>query len=193
MLALCAAPAWAQTDDGGVSPDQSTGTQPTTQNTGGAEFGADSNPIPRETVPGTQAVLLDSGYAAAPADAPPQVQEAVWAANEIQDKPYVWGGGHGSFDAKGYDCSGTVSYALHAAGLLRRPRDSGSLMRYGASGIGRWFTIYTNSGHAYVVIAGLRLDTSAAGDRGATRGNGPRWRQTNRPQRGFRVRHPIGF
>jgi hypothetical protein len=165
---------------------------PASATTGGAEFGTEPTSVPRELVPGTKAVLLEAGYAAAPADAPPEVQEAVWAANEIQDKPYVYGGGHGDFEDDGYDCSGTVSYALNAAGLLKRPRDSSGFMRFGASGKGDWITIYTNPGHAYVVIAGLRLDTSSAGDR-ESRGRGPRWRTTNRPQRGFKVRHPIGF
>ena len=160
--------------------------------TGGAEYGAEPVSESRETVPGTKAVLLKNGLAAAPADAPPEVQEAVWAANKLQDKPYRYGGGHGSFEDDGYDCSGTISYALNAADVLKRPLDSGSFMRYGASGKGDWITIYTNPGHAYVVIAGLRLDTSSAGDR-VNRGRGPRWRASGRPTRGFKVRHPLGF
>jgi hypothetical protein len=141
-------------------------------------------------VPGTQAVLLPDGTAAAPQDAPPQVQAAVWAANTIQKHPYRYGGGHASFVDRGYDCSGTVSFALKAAGLLKRPRDSSGFMRYGKRGPGQWFTIYTNFGHAYVVIAGLRLDTSSAGAGG---GRGPRWRATGRPTAGYQVRHPRGF
>jgi hypothetical protein len=143
------------------------------------------------TVPGTQAVLLPDGTAAAPQDAPPQVQAAVWAANTIQTLPYRYGGGHQSFiSRRGYDCSGTVSFALNAAGLLKRPLDSGSFMRWGAKGPGEWFTVYTNPGHAYVVIAGLRLDTSSAGAGG---GKGPRWRAKGRPTAGYKVRHPRGF
>ena len=146
---------------------------------------------PQPTVAGTQAVLLPDGTAAAPADAPPQVQAAVWAANTIQKMPYSYGGGHQSFiSRRGYDCSGTVSFALNAAGLLRRPRDSSGFMRYGARGPGRWFTIYTNPGHAYIVIAGLRLDTSSAGAGG---GRGPRWRATGRPSAGYKIRHPRGW
>ena len=145
---------------------------------------------PQPTVPGTRAVLLPDGTAAAPQDAPPQVQAAVWAANTIQKLPYRYGGGHASFVSSGYDCSGTVSFALKAAGLLRRPLDSGSFMRWGRRGAGRWFTVYTNPGHAYVVIAGLRLDTSSAGAGG---GKGPRWRATGRPSAGYRLRHPRGF
>ena len=79
-------------------------------------------------VPGSVAQLLPDGSAAAPADAPPQVQQAIWAANKIQDKPYIYGGGHGEFEDDGYDCSGTVSYALHGGGLLDTPLDSASFM-----------------------------------------------------------------
>ena len=149
-------------------------------------------PAPQNlTVPGSVAQLLPDGTAAAPAAAPPQVQQAIWAANLIQDKPYVYGGGHQSFKSRGYDCSGTVSFALHGAGLLRSPLDSGSFMRWGLAGKGAWFTVYTNPGHAFVVIAGLRLDTSAAGDPAGLKG--PRWRPTLRRTRGFRARHPLGF
>jgi cell wall-associated NlpC family hydrolase len=120
-------------------------------------------PAPQDiTVPGAVAQLLPDGTAAAPADAPPQVQQAIFAANKIQAMPYVYGGGHGDFEDDGYDCSGTVSYALHGAGLLDSPLDSGSFMRWGEAGPGTWITVFTNPGHAYAVIAGLRLDTSAA-------------------------------
>jgi hypothetical protein len=152
------------------------------------------------TVPGAVAQLLPDGTAAAPADAPVQVQQAIWAANDIQDKPYVYGGGHGDFEDEGYDCSGTVSYALHGAGLLETALDSGSFMSWGETGKGQWITIYTNPGHAYAVIAGLRLDTSAAAvTRTSTRKfkkaleRGPRWRPTKRSSRGFEKRHPLGL
>jgi hypothetical protein len=149
-------------------------------------------------VPGTVAKLLPDGTAAAPALAPPQVQQAIWAANTIQSRPYVYGGGHRSFKSRGYDCSGTVSFALHAAGLLATPLDSSSFMTWGARGKGQWITVYANPGHAYAVIAGLRLDTSSAGVSSARYGgkatqSGPRWRPTGRPSRGYRLRHPIGF
>jgi hypothetical protein len=149
-------------------------------------------------VPGTVAKLLPDGTAAAPALAPPQIQQAIWAANTIQRKPYVYGGGHRSFRSRGYDCSGTVSFALHAAGLLTSPLDSSSFMTWGARGKGHWITVYTNPGHAYAVIAGLRLDTSSAGVSSARYGvkatqSGPRWRPTGRPSRGYRLRHPVGF
>jgi hypothetical protein len=150
-------------------------------------------------VPGTKAQLLADGTAAAPADAPDQVKQAIWAANWLQDKPYSYGGGHRDFVDDGYDCSGTVSFALHAAGLLDSALPSGPFMRWGAKGKGAWFTIYTNPGHAYVIIAGLRLDTSAAGVRMAKNvskaalESGPRWRPTLRATRGFVKRHPVGF
>ncbi|HEX2103015.1 MAG TPA: hypothetical protein VHF51_05150 [Solirubrobacteraceae bacterium] len=141
-------------------------------------------------VPGTEAELLDDGRAAAPTAAPDAVKQAIWAANKIIGRPYRYGGGHGrGFVDRGYDCSGTVSYALHGGDLLDSPLDSGSFMSWGAAGAGDWITVYANRGHAYVVIAGLRLDTSAAGDpRG---GKGPRWRPTLRSSRGFKARHPV--
>jgi hypothetical protein len=151
------------------------------------------------TVPGDTAQLLPDGTAAAPAGAPPQVQRAIWAANKIVGKPYVYGGGHGAFKSPGYDCSGTVSYALHGGGLLSAALDSSSFMSWGQKGRGVWITVFTNPGHAYAVIAGLRLDTSAAG---VTRQNttnalafqsGPRWRPVLRDSRGYRQRHPAGY
>jgi hypothetical protein len=151
------------------------------------------------TVPGTTAELLPDGTAAAPAEAPAQVQQAIFAANKIVGRPYVYGGGHRAFKSAGYDCSGTVSYALHGGGLLKSPLDSGSFMSWGERGPGLWITVFTNPGHAYAMIAGLRLDTSAAG---VTRQNtknalafqsGPRWRPVLRDSRGYRQRHPLGF
>ncbi len=137
------------------------------QSTGGAEY----VPPPPENmvVAGTAAKLLPDGSAAAPADAPPQVQQAIWAANKLQDKPYKYGGGHAKIEDTGYDCSGTVSYALIAAGLLTSPLPSGPFMRWGERGKGQWITVYAHGGHAYVVIAGLRLDTSAYASRTARR------------------------
>lgn len=155
--------------------------------TGGASFGEENGEL-RQTVPGKEAELLDDGLAAAPEDAPEAVKEAIWAANEIIGKPYVYGGGHRSFKSRGYDCSGTVSYALNGGDLLDSPLDSSSFMKWGDNGEGEWITVYTNPGHAFVVIAGLRLDTSAAGDRNG--GKGPRWRPKLRSTRGFKARHP---
>jgi cell wall-associated NlpC family hydrolase len=147
---------------------------------GGATF------APRPVVAGTVAVLKD-GVAYAPAAAPIEVRRAIWAANRLQRKPYVYGGGHKSFRSRGYDCSGTVSYALHAAGLLERPLDSSAFMRWGERGKGAWITVYTNPGHAFVVIAGLRLDTSGPGE------SGPRWREALRSTRGYTARHAASF
>jgi len=189
-----------------VLPTAASAQAPGSDKSGGAAY-QEPTPVPTPppapeniTVPGAVAQLLPDGTAAAPADAPPQVQQAIWAANQIQDMPYVYGGGHGDFDDDGYDCSGTVSYALHGAGLLDQALDSGSFMKWGEKGPGTWITVYTNPGHAYAVIAGLRLDTSAAS---VTRSNtrkfkkalerGPRWRPTMRSARGFKARHPLGF
>src|SRR3954469_19674291 len=130
-----------------------------TSPTGGAQF---SDPAPI-VAPGSKATLLPDGTAAAPADAPPQVQAAIFAANKLLDKPYKYGGGHAKVEDSGYDCSGTVSYALLAAKLIKSPLDSSSFMSWGLYGPGAWITVYTNPGHAYAVIAGLRLDTSTGG------------------------------
>jgi hypothetical protein len=159
--------------------------------TGGAVYGPAPPAPPQPVVAGGQATVVD-GLAQAPADAPPAVQQAIWAANQIVGKPYRYGGGHGpGFKDRGYDCSGTVSYALHGGMLLKRPLDSRGFMRWGASGPGTWITVYANGGHAFVVIAGLRLDTSAAGDPSGLKG--PRWRPTLRSTKGFRARHPVGL
>jgi hypothetical protein len=168
--------------------------------TGGASF--PTNAQANMTAPGGRAKLLPDGTAAAPADAPIAVQRAIFAANRIQDRPYVYGGGHGSFKSHGYDCSGTVSYMLHGGRLLSSPLDSSSFMSWGARGLGRWITVYSNPGHAYAYVAGLRLDTSRAGMYGvriskrvssAAFESGPRWRPTARDNTGFTARHPVGF
>lgn len=152
-------------------------------NSGGAEFA----PTPA-TNPGLRATISSDGRTAiAPAGAPIEVQKAIWAANEITRKPYLYGGGHRKWKDRGYDCSGTISYALHGGDLLDSPLDSSSFMKWGDAGKGDWITVYTNPGHAYAIIAGLRLDTSGKGEKG------PRWRKESRSARGFRVRHPRGF
>jgi hypothetical protein len=109
------------------------------------------------------------------------------AANRIAGLPYKYGGGHGSFDDSGYDCSGSVSYALHGGGLLSSPLDSSALMSYGAPGPGQHITIYANAGHAYMVIDGRRFDTSARSE------TGTRWTNTQRGSGGYVVRHPPGY
>src|SRR3954464_11270259 len=125
------------------------------------------------------------------AGGPAEVQAAIAEANAIVGKPYVWGGGHRSFASRGYDCSGAVSYLLHGGGLLDAPLDSSSFMHWGAKGRGRWITVYTNPGHAFVEVAGLRLDTSSAED--PTGRQGPQWRPARHSHAGFHARHPIGF
>jgi peptidoglycan hydrolase CwlO-like protein len=146
--------------------------------------GGGSVPAPN----GATATLADDGSAVAPAGAPAAVQGAIAAANEIKDAPYAWGGGHGSFESSGYDCSGAVSYALHGGGLLSAPLDSGGLMSYGDAGPGEWITVYANPGHAFVVIAGLRWDTS-----GDSQGTGPSWYTDTRSTAGYVARHPPGL
>ena len=141
------------------------------------------------TGPVGKAILKPSGKAVAPANAPTAIINAIAAGNRIRHKPYIWGGGHANFEAKGYDCSGAVSYVLHGAGLLSSPIPSGPLMKWGEPGKGRWITVMANAGHTYMVVAGLRFDTSAMG----SGGNGPRWRATKRSPKGYAVRHANGF
>jgi hypothetical protein len=150
--------------------------------------GVDPHPAPA-TVPGAKARLVH-GEAIAPAGAPPAVQEVIAAANKIRTKPYVWGGGHGHWADRGYDCSGAVSFALHGGKLLTSPLDSTSLEAWGSPGTGSWITIYANGGHAYAVIAGLRWDTASR-----TGADGPRWyRSTKAAASGpFTARHPTEY
>jgi cell wall-associated NlpC family hydrolase len=145
---------------------------------------------PELLVPGTTARFVD-GLAAAPEGAPAAVQEMIWAGNELIGLPYIYGGGHGSFVSPGYDCSGTVSFSLHGAALLATPEDSGEFEAWGSRGVGRWVTIFANGGHAYMTVAGLRLDTSPAEDPANL--EGPRWRPLRQTNAGFVVRHPTGF
>lgn len=148
--------------------------------TGGSQY------TPPPPVP-TSAAQLVSGKAYPPAGAPLAVRRAIRAGNRLQNKSYMYGGGHKSFKSDAYDCSGAVSYALHGGRLLAAPLNSTSLMSWGAPGPGSWITVYANDGHAYVVIAGLRLDTSGTG------GKGPRWLTAPRPAGGFVARHPAGL
>ena len=118
---------------------------------------------------------------------PITVRRVIYAGNRIAHKPYKYGGGHGSFVDSGYDCSGSVSYALHGGGLLSVPKDSSEFMSWGAPGPGRYITIYANPGHAYMVVHGRRFDTTGAG------GSGGRWQQAMRSSSGYTVRHPPGL
>ena len=143
----------------------------------------------RPMVPGNRAVLRN-GVAYAPSNAPDSVKHAIWAVNSICRRPYVWGGGHGSFHDYGYDCSGTISFALHYAGMLNQPIPSSDFLRYGERGRGRWVTIYSRRGHVFATIAGLRLDTT---DLRNGRDVGPRWHLDRRDTWGFQTRHPVGL
>jgi hypothetical protein len=122
-----------------------------------------------------------------PSGAPTRVRRLIRAANRIARTPYVWGGGHGTWRAAGYDCSGSVSYALHGAGLLNRAATSGDLVAFGRPGKGRWITIYANGGHAYMMVAGVRYDTSARSSAGS------RWTSALRGSGGYVARHPAGL
>ena len=143
----------------------------------------------RPIVEGSRAVLRN-GIAYAPSEAPDNIKNAIWAVNSLRQKPYVWGGGHGSFNDYGYDCSGSVSFALHYAGLLDAPLPSSDFCRYGRRGRGRWITVYSRDGHTFAIIAGLRLDTTDMRDGDAV---GPRWYAEGRDTRAFVARHPAGW
>jgi cell wall-associated NlpC family hydrolase len=157
---------------------------------GGTIAGTPTGAAPHLVVPGMRAEIVH-GLAAAPEDAPALVQHIIWAANRIIGRPYVFGGGHNSFVSLGYDCSGTVSFALHGGRLLKTPMDSSQFMGWGRAGQGEWLTILTNPGHAYLDVAGLRLDTSAADD--PSNEQGPRWRPLRPANAGYTVRHPAGL
>ena len=138
---------------------------------------------------GEETSILLTGIALAPAGAPEVVKAVIDNANAIVGRPRRRGGGHGSFYSYGYDCSGSVSFALFGGGLIPRPLTSGELEGWGAPGPGKWITVYANAGHTYAEIAGLRFDTS-----GTESGTGPRWHLEARPDdRNFVVRHPPGF
>jgi hypothetical protein len=142
------------------------------------------------TVPGNNATLRGK-FAAAPENAPLTVKRAIWAANQLHSKPYRYGGGHKSFVDSGYDCSGTVSYALAGAGVLKIPMSSSEFRNFGEKGRGKWITIYARNGHTFAIIAGLRLDTTpyvTGREKWA-----PGWQSTFRQPSGFEARHPIGL
>jgi len=150
--------------------------------------------LPELEVPGNTAeeVQINGlGIAAAPEGAPAIVQQLIWGANQIIGRPYIYGGGHKNFKARGYDCSGLVSFALHGGGLLTAPLDSGQFMRWGQAGQGQWMTLLTNPGHVYLDVAGLRLDTSPAND--PTDLQGSHWRPLRPVNAGYVKRHPIGL
>jgi cell wall-associated NlpC family hydrolase len=184
-------PVYQRTATGEVVPYQPpTPAGSVRDSTGGSPVGVAADTKPQLLVPGSIARYV-SGLAAAPMSAPPAVQAVIWAGDQIIGLPYVFGGGHASFESPGYDCSGTVSFALHGASLLAKPADSSEFMAWGSHGVGRWITIFSNAGHAYIDVAGLRLDTSAADD--PTSQQGPRWRPLRPANMGFTIRHPLGL
>jgi cell wall-associated NlpC family hydrolase len=157
----------------------------------GGQAAGQPDPALTQTVPGNVAVILPDGLAAAPLGAPLAVRNAIFAANAIVGLPYIYGGGHASFTSSGYDCSGTVSYALHGAGLIKTPMNSSDFMSWGQSGLGQWITIYTNPSHVYMNIAGIRLDTSRAGDPSGL--PGPEWRPVLTSNAHFHRRYVPGL
>jgi len=164
---------------GDVAPTDTSGT------------GTDTGPSPVTTPalgPGEEATIGSDGLAIAPADAPAVVQDIIAAGNRIAMLPYRFGGGHGRFTDTAYDCSGSVSFALHGGDLLNAPLDSTGLESWGVAGPGQWVTVYANAGHAYMVVAGLRFDTS-----GASAHHGDRWQTAMRSGKGYIVRHPAGL
>ena len=156
---------------------------------GGATF--EPPPPPPE-----EATLID-GRVIAPASAPTRVKRVIEAANRLVEKPYIYGGGHKPFSSRrldrGYDCSGAVSYALYGGRFLRSPLPSGPLMKWGQQGTGEWITVYAHGGHAYVVVAGLRFDTSMRDRDAPGPRTGPRWSRTLRKSNAFVARHPRGY
>ncbi|MGH7317727.1 MAG: hypothetical protein ACREJS_15875 [Candidatus Rokuibacteriota bacterium] len=179
-LALLAGVAPASAQSGG------TGTGDTGDGGGGGGDTSTGGGVPpAPTTPGANAELLPNGDAVPPAGAPPKVARAIKFANRINEKPYLYGGGHQRWRDKGYDCSGAVSYMLHGAKILDSPIPSGALAKWGLPGVGQWITVYANKGHTYAVVAGLRWDTSG--------GKGPRWHEDMRSSAGYKIRHYEGF
>lgn len=191
MIAAIVFPATAFAQGGGLTP--------VGVSTDSGEAATEATPTPGSTECTTGPEGLRSclavtpaelvlGVAAPPETAPPAVKAAIAAANQIRTRPYIWGGGHARWWSPGYDCSGAVSYALHGAGLITTPMDSGEMMNWGVPGKGRWITIYANAGHAFAVIDGIRWDTV-----GDTEGTGPRWHEEMVSTQGFVARHPAGY
>lgn len=139
--------------------------------------------------PGYTAKLLANGRASIPSRAPERVKILIRAANKLIGKPYRLGGGHGRHHDSAYDCSGSIAFALREAGMMGgRYPTSGDFFRWGKAGYGKWFTVYCKKGHVFMIVCGLRFDTTGSG-----RGRGPRWYTTPRPCRGFYVRHAPGY
>ena len=180
--AVLALPALARADNTGGT---GTGSAPAPSGTAPAP----PRDLAHPTVAGTRTKLV-KGVAYAPAAAPLRVKQLIWSVNRILRTPYVYGGGHGRFVDRGYDCSGLVSYAMHAAGLLNTPISAPAFFRFGTYGAGRWITLWVRSGHVFAVVGGLRLDTTPYPSRGI---EGPRWRPQLRDTAAFTARHPAGL
>ena len=177
--ALCAAAPAASADTlGGATPPATGGSRVT----GPVVVHGRHGP----TVSGRHGMII-RGVGYAPSRAPDAVKAVIWAANRIRHKPYRWGGGHCRWKDRGYDCSGEVSYALHGGGLLDYSLASTGFMHWGVRGRGRWISVYASRTHAFMIVAGMRFDTSGAGQ------SGPRWRPEPRWERHFKVRHPAGL
>jgi hypothetical protein len=151
--------------------------------------GAQPAPEPEPELPPVEKAVLaaDGITAVAPPSAPQQVKDIIAAGNQIATKPYKYGGGHGRWKDSGYDCSGSMSYAFHGAGMLDTALDSSGFMRWGRAGKGRWVTTYAHGGHSYMMVAGLRFDTSGLSQ------DGSRWHTSRRSADGYTVRHPAGL
>ena len=190
MTVMAILPTTALAAGGGLTPtagsEKGTPATPTTPTPGSTE--CTTTPEGTRTCLPVPPAELVSGAAVFPTTAPGAVKAAIYSANLIRTKPYVWGGGHARWWMSGYDCSGAVSFALHGAGLLETPMDSGEMTKWGVPGKGRWITVYANAGHAFAVIDGLRWDT--AGD---SSGTGPRWHSDMVSTAGYVVRHPAGY
>jgi cell wall-associated NlpC family hydrolase len=152
-----------------------------------ASAGTHRQAVAQRNADPSKAVALGNGVALPPLEAPEEVKQIIEAGNVIARTPYLWGGGHGKWLDTGYDCSGSVSFALAAAGLLNGPLASGPLMSWGEPGPGKYVTIYANNGHVYMYVAGVRFDTSNS------RVTGSRWSNTTRSNAGFVARHPAGL
>ena len=174
-----------------VAPGQSGGTgDPTATTTPTTDPTTTTDATTTPTTSDTTTASSDSSGVAStttPSSVTIALSEMIAAANQIQSLPYIWGGGHGSWVSPGYDCSGSVSYVLHAAGLLSVPEDSSALESYGAPGPGQYITIYANAGHAWMTIEGRRFDTVALSETGS------RWSSGGGEFAGYVVRHPVGF
>jgi hypothetical protein len=154
-----------------------------------AMAGSGGIPTAGSDVPrGDRARINSSGDAVPPAGAPRRVVEVIQAANQIDDKPYLWGGGHAKWHDRGYDCSGATSYALHGGGFVKEAFPGLDFSSWGQKGKGQWITVYASPDHFFLTVAGLRFDTGYHD--GAS---GPRWSTEARPTAGFKARHPVGF